>query len=71
MTGHQCLNTSSSSNDQWVQDRTFRSLIKEITSIDVSTVVVRHILLKTAPNVRRHFLDRLPTPTPRIKARSK
>jgi hypothetical protein len=71
-TGHQCLNLSNS-NDQSVQGQTLRSLIKGITSIDVSTAVVQHILLKTAPNPRGHSLDRPPTstPTPRIKAGSK
>jgi hypothetical protein len=69
-TGHQCLNLSSS-NDQSVQGRTPRSLIKEITSIDVSTAAVRHILLKTAHNQGKHSLDKLPTPTPRIRAKGR
>jgi hypothetical protein len=46
------------------QDQTLRRLIKGITSIDVSTVVVRRILLKTAHNQGKHSPDKPPTPTP-------
>jgi hypothetical protein len=42
-------------------------------SIDVSTVVVQRILLKTAHNKGRHSLDKplTPTPTPETKARGR
>jgi hypothetical protein len=69
-TNHQYLNRSSS-NDLSVQGPTLRNLIKGITSIGVSTAAVRHILLKTAHNQGEHFLDKLPTPTPRIRAKGR
>jgi hypothetical protein len=73
-TGHQCLNLCSS-NDHSVQDQTPCRLIREITSIDVSTVVVRRMLLKTAHNQVKHSPDRpptpIPTPTPGTKARGR